>query len=119
MHILCVQYANYPSSNHDSFVDTPLWTNAPSKMEQFSYSPTLALTAESVAETMVQLIEESKYPGGTILQVTLEGNEAAESKQVWESARAPPDLLRAAVQKSYGPVRAILKAERDDDKGSS
>ena len=81
-------------------------------MDQYSYSPAIALTAESVAGTMMELIQENKYPRGTVLEVTLQGNVVTKTKQVWELAPVPPEVIRPAVEKSFEPVREALKAER-------
>ena len=83
-------------------------------MDQYSFSSAFAQTASAVAETIALLIEDpdEKYPGGTIMQVSLGGTEVVETRQVWEGAPVPEDVLREAVIKSFGPVREILKKER-------
>ena len=94
-------------------VATPLW-KSPLQIAQFSYSKEIAQTAESVAETMLEIIQESKYPGGTVLQVTIEGNKVAETLQAGQMARLSGEALEAARHRSAEPIKAILNAERYD-----
>lgn len=38
--------------------------------KQYAYDDKMALTAEEVAEAMKDLVEQSKYGGGSLLEVT-------------------------------------------------
>jgi hypothetical protein len=54
-----------------ALVNTPLIT--PEKIVQFSMSEERGLSPESVAENMLQLIQEKKYTCGTVLELSLAG----------------------------------------------
>jgi NAD(P)-dependent dehydrogenase (short-subunit alcohol dehydrogenase family) len=52
-------------------VDTPLIT--PEKTEQFSVTAETGLSADSVANHMLDLIQSKDHPCGTVLELTLDG----------------------------------------------
>ncbi|KAK2739674.1 hypothetical protein FQN57_006508 [Myotisia sp. PD_48] len=47
-------------------VDTPLWTESKEKQEIFQFEKSKKLTAEEIADSMVELVEKGDYAGGTI-----------------------------------------------------
>ena len=61
---------------------------------------------------MVAVIQESRYPGGTVLQITREGKEVVETKPTSYLSHLPLEVLEAAVQRSCEPINEILKADR-------
>lgn len=65
-------------------VNTPLFT--PEKQSQFSYHASKALSPETVAEHMTQLIQEKRYGCGTVLELSLKG-----SRVIPEWNIPPPD----------------------------
>lgn len=53
-------------------MDTPLFT--PEKTKQFTVTTDNALSADVVANHMMDLIQKKEYPCGTVLEVTLSGH---------------------------------------------
>ncbi|KAK1144817.1 hypothetical protein N8T08_004829 [Aspergillus melleus] len=54
-------------------VDTPLWDTKPHLRKQFGYDPKLAISAQAVAESELELIESEKYKGGSVYEVSVLG----------------------------------------------
>jgi hypothetical protein len=50
-----------------------MWTEDDEKMRHFRYDAGTANTPEEVAASMIDLIVEERYTGGTILQMTKSG----------------------------------------------
>lgn len=55
------------ASDGSSLVRTPLWTDYPEKMKQFGYTTENSLSADDVAKSMLELVSDGKYGGGTCL----------------------------------------------------
>jgi len=62
----------------NSKVRTPLWTDHPDKMKLFGYTEEGVISPEEVAASMVSLIEEERYGGGAILEITPSGTRIVE-----------------------------------------
>jgi NAD(P)-dependent dehydrogenase (short-subunit alcohol dehydrogenase family) len=93
-------------------VATPLWKGeaAEKVAKQYAYDDKIALTAEEVAEAMKDLVEQGKYGGGSLLEVTkANGVKLLESN---ESALTQGPEAKAWADGVYAPVREILKKER-------
>jgi NAD(P)-dependent dehydrogenase (short-subunit alcohol dehydrogenase family) len=93
-------------------VDTPLWTGAEAKdvAAQFSFQAEGAITADEVARTMKDVIEQSQYPGGTLLRITKE-----DLKEVLPSApyhTEMSDQLKMILGNSHKPIKEIFDRER-------
>lgn len=93
-------------------VATPLWngSHATAVAKKYSYSDSMAITPEEVAEAMKDLVEQERFEGGSLLEVSkstgvnlLESNEAS-------IAKGPE--AQAWVDQCYGPAREILRKER-------
>lgn len=57
-----------------SVVRSPLWTDrTDGKADDFNYDNIPALTTEDVAGTMLKLVEDGKYQGGTVMMTTTDG----------------------------------------------
>jgi len=89
-------------------VKSPLWSNRPDLMRQYAYSEETAITPETVATAMHDVVESKAYPGGSILQVTQEGMSIV--------PLSPPYTMGTL---EIGPVREILKAERGANLGKA
>ena len=50
-------------------VRTPLWLDHPEKMRMLDESKDAWVTPEEVADAMIELVENTDYAGGTILEV--------------------------------------------------
>ena len=93
-------------------VRTPLWTDYPEKMEQFGYTNDNSITAESVAKTMIELVTEGKYGGGTTLECAASGSR---SLGTWNIE--PPDVKGTSVpaeviKRNLAPIKEKLAKER-------
>ncbi|KAI7977549.1 hypothetical protein EIK77_000499 [Talaromyces pinophilus] len=86
-------------------VATPLWTEDLKPI--WSYDQSQALTGVEVAEAVLELVEDGKYEGGTVMTYTPYAGKAIEQFVDIEALFAP---LKEA---SYAPVRKVLKEERE------
>lgn len=91
---------------------TPLWTADPEKMKRFGTTPANSITPEAVAESMLTLVEQEKYPGGTCLEVSSAGSRVL---GVWdipapEAAGTMP--TKEALETSYAPILKRMRDER-------
>ncbi|KAL9121040.1 MAG: hypothetical protein Q9187_002406 [Circinaria calcarea] len=87
-----------------AYTATPLWT--PDLKEQWPVPDALALTAHSVAEAMMSLVQESKYPGGTIMSMSgYDGIKVVEFEDYWK-------LFAPLIDSSCTSLRKILGDER-------
>ena len=85
-------------------VDTPLWTS--DLQEQWPVTDGRAQTASSSAEAIMDLVQNGKYEGGTImLSMKTHGNIVVDQERYWETYSS--ELERASV-----PIRDVLKKER-------
>ena len=91
--------------NPNSLVDTPLWT--PDLRDQWSYTDEArAQTASTIAEAIMDLVQNGKYVGGDVMvSIRSGGNVVLEQERYWEPHAA--ELERSSL-----PVRAILEKER-------
>lgn len=98
-------------------VSTPLWKGEQGSHHrgQYGYKDDMCVTPEEVAQGMKELVEESKYPGGTIMEV----KQGALRKLV-ETAQATIDEgmdqqgpeIEAYLNTLYKPVREEFAKER-------
>ena len=81
-------------------------------MKRFGTAPSNSVTPEAVAESMLSLVEQEKYPGGSCLEVSSAGSRLL---GVWDIA-APKAAgtmpTREALAMSYAPILQRLKDER-------
>ena len=94
-------------------VMTPLWTDRPDKVSQFGVTDSNAQTPEHVAQLMLSLVTDEKYPGGTMLETTVAGERVL---GIWNIEK-PSSTERFAVtgeglEINFEPIRRILKEER-------
>ncbi|OJJ57266.1 hypothetical protein ASPSYDRAFT_206475 [Aspergillus sydowii CBS 593.65] len=90
---------------------TPLFTTT--LRDQWNVKEENALLPEEVATAMVELVESSEYPGGSIVRVD---KERGMRLIPWPQSEAPPDMsgedMRQELERNYAPVRQILRRER-------
>lgn len=92
-------------------VSTPLWTHrADNFSKQMGYSDEMGITPEEVAEAMLELIQDGKYEGGTLMQIDKEGKRLAESAQAVPLKGEGLDEWKAS---AYAPIREVYKKERE------
>ncbi|KAM0721715.1 hypothetical protein Q7P37_002640 [Cladosporium fusiforme] len=93
-------------------VSTPLWTGPEAKAvhEQYSYSDDMAISAGEVAEAMKDLVEQGRYEGGSLLEVSKRnGRKAIESL---DAAGAAGPEAQAWLDGCYAPARQAFMRER-------
>ncbi|OJJ65926.1 hypothetical protein ASPBRDRAFT_164538 [Aspergillus brasiliensis CBS 101740] len=95
-------------------VPTPLWDTVPGIRKQLSYDKVKHVPAEEVAEYMLELIQQSKYPGGSVVEITSSGPNGRRVIPPWNVS---PTAVYAGADKEVlanfiEPVRAALKKER-------
>lgn len=87
-------------------VASPLWTDrTDERAKDFNYEQSPKLTAEEVAETMIRMIEEGKYAGGTVVLKSVGIEEV-----VFDPKNEQQDLLSA--QADMGHIKGLLSKER-------
>ncbi|KAI9825689.1 MAG: hypothetical protein M1832_001033 [Thelocarpon impressellum] len=75
------------------FVKTPLVTDRPALMYQFSISDESTIAPEEVASWMAALVEEGQYGGGTVMEITKAGVRRIPAWNI-----DPPVMVKAAAQ---------------------
>lgn len=99
-------------------VATPMWKGAAAQnvAKQYSYSDEMAITAEEVAAAMKDLIEQGKFPGGSLLEVSKSrGRNLLESSEL--SEKLGPEG-QTWIDGCYTPVRETLRKEREAEEGA-
>lgn len=99
-----------------SIVKTHLWTDSDEKMARFGISDDISIPTETVADVMLDLIQQGKYPGGTVLELRRAG---ARVIKEWENET--PEELKAELPKEFiehniAPLRAIMDGYRKGGK---
>ena len=100
-------------------VATPMWKGKDAKevAKQYAYDDEISLTAEEVANAMKDLIEQGKFGGGSLLEVSkTRGVNELESSEL--AQKLGPEG-QTWVDRCYAPVREILKNERGVGSGTS
>lgn len=93
-------------------VSTPLWTDRTDDvLAQFGYHADQCITPEDVAEGMKEMVEEEKYPGGSLMYIS-KGRlrEVLESKVAWEGDGS--QAYREWEVRCYKPIREVFKGDR-------
>jgi hypothetical protein len=93
-------------------VRTPLWTDHPEKMKRFGYDEATAVTPESVAKAMVEIVTQGKYPGGTSLEVSISGTRVLGTWNIEPPAAAGTNVPQEVMDENYAPLLAIMDRER-------
>ena len=95
-------------------VATPLWTSETAKQvnAQWSYSDEMCLRPEEVAQAMKELVEQSKYKGGSMIEVSktrARGELATELAVVVEGGG---EEMKKWLDTNYAPLREVWAGER-------
>ena len=86
---------------------SPLWTaRTDGKADDFNYEDVPALTTKDVAGTMLKLVEEGKYRGGTVMMTTTDG------EVVVHEGGGTSGLSKAAQENAFNRVKTTLDKER-------
>jgi hypothetical protein len=94
------------------FVRTPLWTDHPEKMKQYGYTMENTITADTVAASMLDLVQGAKYEGGSCMEVSSSGTRLLGTWNIPEPPAEGTSIPKEVIELNYKPVQAILKAER-------
>ncbi|KAI9740331.1 MAG: hypothetical protein M1834_004910 [Cirrosporium novae-zelandiae] len=99
-------------------VRTPLWTSRPEVMERYGYDDSIAISSEEVAEGIAHVIEDGKYGGGTVFEMSKLGTRViplwnisppgGDAENMVEGSKVPQEAL----DRVYQPIQAILSKER-------
>jgi len=94
-------------------VVTPLWTDRPDKVSQFGVTDSNALTPDQVAQSMLDLVTEEKYPGGTMLETTVAGQRVLGTWNIEKPSSTDRfATTEAGLERNLEPIRRILREER-------
>ncbi|KAH6718662.1 hypothetical protein BKA61DRAFT_570723 [Leptodontidium sp. MPI-SDFR-AT-0119] len=99
-------------------VATPLWSDNLGAKNQFSIADEIMITSETVATSMISLIEESRYSSGTVFEISMLGERVVPAWNI-----DPPGMVNGkmaegtaipqeAIDKSNAPLLAITASER-------
>jgi hypothetical protein len=95
-----------------SNVTTPLWTDHPDKMAQFGTTASNSISPEAVADSMLSLVEEAKYPGGTCLEIATTGSRVLGIWNIAEPEAAGTQPSKEQIQMALGPILEKCRKER-------
>lgn len=107
----CVRPDGLGSDDTDStctsIVSTPIWTTGtPGSGERFGINDDLAITPETAAEAIHDVVESAEYPGGTILEVSRDG-----TRVIPEWLIQPPGMVDGKMPKGTDvPPEMIAQA---------
>ncbi|EUC48375.1 hypothetical protein COCMIDRAFT_2812 [Bipolaris oryzae ATCC 44560] len=84
------------------------------KMKQFSLDPKVALTPDTCAKHLLELLQKKEYPGGSMLELTVSG-----TRQIPEWGIEPPagvgtgqEVNEAAMNSLLQPIKDVLDVEK-------
>jgi len=95
-----------------------MWTDYPSKMKQYGYTPETAVEPIAVANAMLDLCTQGRYPGGACLEVSLGGTRQLGTWNIPEPASAGTTVAKEVIDNMLGPVKKIMDGERGAERSS-
>lgn len=81
-------------------------------MKQFGYSEDAAVTADFVAEKMLELVEKSEYPGGTSLEVSASQVRTLGTWNISPAKTTGTRIPQEALDASYAPLIAVMDRDK-------
>lgn len=98
---------------------TPIWTTGtPGSGERFGVDASVSITPQQVASAISDAVESEEYPGGTILEVSQDGQRVIPEwniqppglvdGQMGKGTTVPPETIA----KALAPILARTAAER-------
>lgn len=86
-------------------------------MAEYKYDAAHAITPAAVADSMLDLVQQGSYSGGTILEVTAAGNRVIPAWNIdppaaTKEAESGGDRKKEESQGDYGRILGILDGER-------
>ena len=97
-------------------VDTPLWTS--DRRQRVAFHDIESLTPDNVANSMIDLVQDGKYPGGTVLEIM--ANNGVKTRVVPEWNIDPPqggtttkyDPNSTETPRTFREAKEIMDKER-------
>ncbi|PBP15349.1 putative Uncharacterized oxidoreductase [Diplocarpon rosae] len=98
----------------ENLIATPLWTDRPDKMAQYSLEDSKSgyILPEEVAQDMVELIEDGKYESGICLETTAAGKRVLGTWDIAKPEEHMTDDFAQTIERTYGHALATMKKER-------
>lgn len=81
-------------------------------MAQFGYKEEYAVTPEFVAETMIELVVNGKYEGGTCLEATKEPVRALGTWNISPPGYATRPVPQETIDAALAPLKAVIEKEK-------
>lgn len=108
-----------PVTDLSRIVSTPIWTTGtPGSGERFGINNQVSITADEVAKVLFDTVQSAKYPGGTIMEVSMFG-----TRVIPEWHIAPPGEVEGetaegsttpadAIQRVIGSILQVTEKEK-------
>jgi hypothetical protein len=81
-------------------------------MAQFGTEASNSITPDAVAASMITLIEDAKYPGGSCMEVAGSGTRILEIWDIPAPTAPGTGVSEEVLLRNYAPVLAKMKEER-------
>ncbi|KAJ5559799.1 NAD(P)-binding protein [Penicillium frequentans] len=101
--------------------ENPLWLADPERSARFGYQDSIAISARSVAEAELNLIENGSYQGGTVYEISTAGERTIGTWNISppgpssESPLVGTVIPQEALDRAYEPIWSVLARERLTD----
>jgi len=95
-----------------------MWTDNPEKMKQFGYDPANAVTADTVAEAMLDVVTNGQYEGGTCLEISVAGTRSLGTWNIEPPQASGTTVPQEVIDRNYAPMIALMDRERGRARGS-
>ena len=81
-------------------------------MAQFGYTMENSISADDVANAMIELVTDEKHGGGTCLETSIKGSRALGTWNIEPPASHGTQIPQEVTERNYAPILAALKKER-------
>ena len=96
-------------------VQTPMFTADPEQAKKWGYDPTVAVTAEIVADAMIDLVV-NEHPGGTCIEVSRSGTRPLGVWNIEAPTSVGASVPQDVVDQNFAHLTAIMRKEREASK---
>ncbi|KAJ5890038.1 NAD(P)-binding protein [Penicillium tannophilum] len=99
-------------------VKPPLWLADPERSAPLGYQDSIAISAKSVAEAELNLVENESYQGGTIYEISTAGERTSGTWNISppgssnETPLVGTVIPHKALDQAYEPIWSVLAKER-------
>lgn len=99
-------------------VKTPLWTGNDAKhvASQFSFDDRMAVTADEVADAMMEMVQSSRWPGGSMMEINKANGrskvDSVRSEEAVSKAGAETAEAKQWLENFHRPIREVWQKER-------